>query len=80
MSPFVNMYVPLRQEKPLNRSVKPPSHLKRQRSIAWHNCKDLRYRNGKSSQIAGQALICYDSINNQFRNYHIHHEIQEEVS
>ena len=42
MFPPVNIYVPLNQEKPLNRSVKPASHLKRQRSIACHNYKDLR--------------------------------------
>ena len=48
MSPLVNIYVPVSQEKPLNRSTKPPSHLKGQRSISWHNYIDLRQRHGKS--------------------------------
>ena len=42
MSSHVNIYVPLSEGNPLNISVKPPSHLKRQRRIAWHNYKDLR--------------------------------------
>ena len=79
MSVLANMYVLLSQEKPLNRSMKPPSHIKRQRSIAWHNYKDLRQRNGRSSDTAGQALIFYHSINDQYRNYLIHHKIQEEL-
>ena len=29
--------------------------------------------------IAGQALLFYYSINYQYRNYHIHHQIQEEL-
>ena len=40
----------------------------------------MRQRNGKSSEIDGQALIFYDSSNDQYRNYHIHHQIQEEFS
>ena len=73
MSRLVNMYIPLSQENLLNRSVKPPTHLKRQRNIAWHNYKDLRQRNGRSSEISGLALIFYDSVNDQYRNYHNHH-------
>ena len=65
MSRLVNMYIPLSQENLLNRSVKPPTHLKRQRNIAWHNYKDLRQRNGRSSEISGPALIFYDSVNDQ---------------
>ena len=53
MCPLVNMYVPVSQEKPLNRSVKLPSHLKSPRGKLWHNYKDLRQRNGRSSEIAG---------------------------
>ena len=75
MSPFINIYVPLSQEKPL----KWPSHLKRQRSIAWHNYKNLRQRN-ESSEMVGRAVIFYDSTNDQYRNYHICHQIQEEMS
>ena len=45
MSPLVNMYVPLIQENPLNKSVEPHSHLKRQRSMAWHYYKNLLQRN-----------------------------------
>ena len=63
MSPLVNLYVPLSQEKSSNRLVKPPSYLKRQSSIACHNYKDVRQRHGRSSEITGQSLIFYDSIN-----------------
>ena len=34
----------------------------------------------EKNQIAGQALIFYDSINDKYRIYHIHHQIQEELS
>ena len=64
----------------MNRSVKLPRHLKRQRSIAWHNYTDLRQRNGISSEITGQALLFYDSIDDKYRNDHIHHQIQEKLS
>ena len=73
------MYIPLSQEKPLNRSVNPPSHLKRQKSRAWHNYKDLHQINRICSKIAGQALIFYGSINDQYSNCHIQHQIQEEL-
>ena len=63
MSALVNMCVPLSQEKSLNRSVKPPSPLKWQINITWHKYKDLRLRNGRSSEKAGQGLIFYHSIN-----------------
>ena len=84
MSPFVNMYFRLSQEKQLSRSVlstryKLPSHIKRKRSIAWHNYKDLHQRNERSSEIACQALTFYDSINDQYRNYHTHHQNSEVV-
>ena len=79
MSPLSNMYDLLSQERPSNRSVKPPSHLKRLRSIAWHNYKDMRQRYGRNLEIAGQDLIFCYSINDQYRNYHIHHQFQEEL-
>ena len=48
--------------------------------MEWHYYKDLRQRNRTSSEIAGRALIFYDSINYQYRNDHIQHQIQEELS
>ena len=62
MSPLVNMYVPMSQEKPLNRSVKTPSHLKWQRSIAWHNYKEKEFKKYRISQRNGKVQRRWSSF------------------
>ena len=77
MSLVVDIYISINQEEPRNRSVQSSSYLKRQRSIAWHNYRDLRPRKGRSSEI---ALIFYNLNNYQYKNYPINHEIQEDLN
>jgi len=78
VNPLIYRFVPLCSVRSGSGIVNPPAWLKRARKHAWELYKQLRAVYGRHSYITTAALAEYDRLNSQFRNFHIHVQIEHE--
>ena len=69
--PLLDSYIPLKSSKPVSANFKPPQQLKRERNRLWTLYKSQRASHGRHSLEAQTALNNFNSVNSQFRNFHI---------
>ena len=78
--PMIEAYVPLCSKEKPSSIPNPPAHLKRERRSAWEVYRNLRSLYGRSHGISEEALHRYSIVNYRYRNFHIHAQIEHEIS
>ena len=71
LADLIDRYIPVRTHKSAPWQSRPPARMMRQRSDAWNHYKQTRASYGRRDQRSATALVTFNQINHQYRNYHL---------